>query len=67
MFDKNRKGYFIMSKLTDSSEKKYIPYASRRELAVACLLGCTNILLGIIVAYFANIEAAFVAVGFILL
>lgn len=56
-----------MSKLTDSSEKKHIPYASRRELAIACLLGCTNILLGILVVYFADIEVAFVAVGAVVL
>ncbi len=56
-----------MSKLTNTSEKTHIPYASRRELAIACALGCLNILLGALVAYFADIEVAFVAVGFIVL
>jgi len=56
-----------MSKLSNTSEKKHIPYASRRELAIACALGCLNILLGSLVAYFAKIEVAFVAVGFIVL
>ena len=56
-----------MSKLTNTSEKMHIPYASRRELAIACALGCLNILLGALVTYFANIEVAFVAVGFVLI
>lgn len=56
-----------MSKLNNTSEKTHIPYASRRELAIACALGCLNILLGALVAYFADIEVAFVAVGFIVL
>ena len=56
-----------MSKLSNNSEKTHIPYASRRELAIVCALGCSNILLGAIVTYFAKIEVAFVAVGFILL
>ena len=56
-----------MSKLSNSSEKKHIPYASRRELAIACALGCLNILLGSLVAYFAQVEVAFVAVGFVVL
>ena len=56
-----------MSKISSSSEKKHIPYASRRELAIACALGCSNIILGALVAYFSDIEVAFVAVGFVLL
>ncbi len=56
-----------MAKSSSNSEKKHIPYASRRELAIACALGCLNILLGSLVAYFVNTEVAFIAVGFIIL
>jgi len=55
-----------MSKLFNNSEKKHIPYASRRELAIACALGCLNIILGMIVSYFVNIDVAFVAVIFVI-
>jgi len=57
----------IMTKFTNNSEKKHIPYASRRELAIACALGCLNIILGSLVAHFVQIEVAFVAIGFIVI
>ena len=56
-----------MIKFTNNSEKKHIPYASRRELAIACVLGCLNIILGSLVAHFVQIEVAFVAIGFIVI
>ena len=56
-----------MTKFTNNSEKKHIPYASRRELAIACALGCLNIILGSLVAHFVQIEVAFVAIGFIVI
>ncbi len=56
-----------MSKLTNSSEKKHIPYASRRELAVACVLGCLNIVLCALFSFFFNEEVAFISVAFIII
>lgn len=57
----------VMSKLSHASEKKHIPYASRRELVIACALGCLNIVLGMLVLYFLDIEIALVAVGFVII
>ena len=55
-----------MSKLSNVPDKRYIPYASRRELAIACALGCLNIILGALIAYLAKIPVAFVAIAFVL-
>ena len=56
-----------MSKLSNTPDKKHIPYASRRELALACALGCINIVLGMLVLYLVNVEIIFVAIGFVIL
>ncbi len=57
-----------MSKLSNASDKKHIPYASRRELAIAIVLGCFNIVLGVAIAgIFSNANIALMAVLFVVL
>ena len=55
-----------MSKLSSTPEKKHIPYASRRELSIACALGCSNILLGALIAAFTSLNVAFIAIGLVI-